>query len=236
MINTMIKDLENIMTYTVKGNLNKKIKSKGGLITLYELNQDIANMRFLRCSLLNKFNKDVSETFKKYDSKDETKLNFNPKKLLLENNLKFKLVTKHDEFNFLVSKNKIEKYDYYNQVLDKKISQIYKYIEGLFRVLENFETSNLLSNSFYEHIYLNIYNYMEIFKINGDGIFLSFFDKELNKISSLEKKEAIAYFYDNYSRILFNIFVENDYILDRYRINDNKTKALSLYKGGENNV
>ena len=36
MINTMIKDLENIMTYTVKGNLNKN--------TIYKLQNEVTDM------------------------------------------------------------------------------------------------------------------------------------------------------------------------------------------------
>lgn len=228
--NKIIDDLIRMMTHTTMGNLNTKIESKKGLITLYELDLDILKMKLIRESILDKFKQDTLLTFKKYNLKSNAKISFNPNKLLSGSYLDLKLLVDNEEFNLLISKYRIEKYDDYKFVVDQKISQVFKYIEGLFRILETEETKNLLLNDFYSIIDVDFYDYIERFNINGNGITLSLYNSLLENLKLEDKIKALHYFYENYNEILKRVFVLNDLILDRYRTNISKRKALAIYK------
>ena len=228
--NKVINDLENIMTYMALGDLSKKIETKDYLISLNNLNLDIAKMNLIRKFILQKFKSDLIKTFEKYNS-NQVKLDFNHRKLLIGDNLDLSLLLNNERYKILVSQNRVEQYDNFNPMVEEKIEQITEYIEGLFRILSKEETSNLLSNNFYNDLYFLLDDYFEKFRINGDGVWLSFFNAEFDKISGSDKQEILAYFYNHYRNILDSIFVEDDLILDKYRLNDSvsKRKVLSIY-------
>lgn len=228
--NKVINDLENIITYMALGDLNKTIESKGTIVTLNSLNREIMKMNLIRKFILQKFKSDVIKTFEKYNSKD-LKIDFNYRKLLTGDNLDLSLLLNNERYKILVSQNKIEQYDKFNPMIEEKIEEISEYIKGLFRILKSEETSNLLSNNFYNDLYFILDDYFEKFRINGDGVWLSFFNPEFDKISGSDKQEILAYFYNQYRNILDSIFVEDDLILDNYRLDDSvsKRKILGIY-------
>ena len=112
------------------------------------------------------------------------------------------------------------------------ISTLYKYIEGLFRVLENEKTSNLLSSNFYDYLYLLFSDYKEEFLINGEGARLSVYSSVFKNLTDEEELDALKFFYDNRDLILERIFFNDNKILDNYRTSVSKRKALSIYKRG----
>jgi len=230
--NKIIADFKNIKKYAVYANINERLECKEGLITLGSIDKEIMKMRLVRDFVLDKFTNDVAKTFEKYNSKDNTMLEFNPKKLFQGSYLDLCLKQGMDEFDLLVSKNKIEKVSVYSPLLDEKISQIYKYIEGLFRVLENLETANLLSNNFYDFIRLVIPDYEEEFLINGDGGRLSIYSPVFDLLNNDQQLDALKFFYDNKNLIFEKILFHDDKLLDNYRTNVSKRRALSIYKRG----
>ena len=229
--NRIVKDFENIMTYRTLGKLNNTIESKGTIVTLNDLNREIMEMNLIRKFIFQKFKSDVIKTFEKNDSKD-IKLEFDYRNLLLGDKLlTFDIYFKDEIHRIVVSDDKIYKSSYFNSNIESKIEQISEYIEGLFRVLKNSETANLLSNKFYVDLHLKLEDYMEKFQINGDGISLSIFNFDFDKIGTNDKYKILDYFYKNYELILNSIFVEDDRILDNYRLNNNvdKRMVLSIY-------
>lgn len=230
--NKIILDLNNIKTYTAYGVLNKHLETLEYLTNLSTLDKKIYQMKLVRCALLEKFKSDLEKTFRKYNSQD-VRLEFNPKKLFQGNYLDLSLINKDESYNILISKNKIENASKYSSLLDEKINQVYKYIEALYRVFENSDTNNIVSNSFYETMHLTLSSYQEEFLINGDGVRILPYNFVFNLLSEEEQLAALKFFYDNRIEVLEKIFLTDDKLLDNYRLNTSKRRVLSLYKRGK---
>lgn len=229
--NKYIDFIENMKPFNTFGNLQEKEESKSEIITLNDLEKDIRSMSLQRRNLLYQFKKDVENTFFKYDKENDVRLEFNSRKLLAGLYFDFVLKVGDEEIRILLSKYRIEYEDHYSYALYDKMSQIYKYVEGLFRVLENDETYNLLLNSFYEDLYVNLDCGMDKLRINGDGISIPIYNPEY-KIPLTDKHLVFNYFYTHKKEILERVLLEDNTILDRYRNDSSKRKVLSIYKRG----
>ena len=110
--------------------------------------------------------------------------------------------------------------------LRKKIKLIYPYIQGILALNEQ---SNVLDNLFYDELSICDENLERQLVANGNGIFLPFKDYD----NSDEKQDLLWYYYHNKNRILHNILVPDEEILEKYRTNVSLPKAMAIYKGNK---
>ena len=224
-----INDLESIKNgKLVKYNFGYKDNSKE--INLHKLNEQIKDLRYIRNYILEKFKNDVKNEFDNIIGSriDEHKnIDFDPKMLFLSKYLFLTIPTMFGDTTCLVSEHGIENASFNTPELEKKLNLIFPYIRGILHLKEK---SNVLDNRFYNDIYIYDSNSNKVLVLNGDGIFLPFrnyFDLDENL------PELLFYYYQNLDSILENINVPDGEILDVYRTNVSKQKALAIYKGIE---
>ena len=198
-------------------------------ITLRMLNFQLQDLKYIRDYILDTFKSDVRNEFDrlKGDRIEELKdIEFDKEKLFLSKALCLKVPTDFGYTTCLVSKNGIEDASLDTSELRKKIKLIYPYIQGILALNEQ---SNVLDNLFYDELSICDENLERQLVANGNGIFLPFKDYD----NSDEKQDLLWYYYHNKNRILHNILVPDEEILEKYRTNVSLPKAMAIYKGNK---
>lgn len=223
-----INDLEKIKNGKLLRLNFKENKISDEEINLTRVNNWIKDLRYIRNYILDNFKQDAFNELKKFNNKtigEEENIDFDHRMLFLNNNLFLNIPTILGDTSTLVSKNGIVSASLITSELENKVEKLMPYIKNLLKLNEE---SNVLDNSFYQD--LRLFNALEEANlvINGDGIFLPFRDYEM---TNDKLQELLSYYYTN-SKILFdNIKVPNSKLLEQYRTNTSKQKALAIYKG-----
>ena len=229
---TIIKQLDRMSYYGMQAILSDSLKFQNGMIPLAELNSKILTMSSIRNEILKKFYQDIKNELKK--RKEVTiSVSLDPRKLMVDDYLNLNINIGSDKINCLLSKDRVINSSCYIPDLDMATSIIYPYVEGLFRLLDLEDTKNLLSNSFYQDLYVNIDCLLKRLVINGNGVNVSLEDLDKLSLSTREKLEILSYYYENIKEILSKVLVFNDDILNRYKTEVTKRQALSIYRGGK---
>ena len=223
-----VNDLESIKNgKLVRLNFKEKEYGKNEL-TLLRLNSQIDDLRSIRSCILENFRNDCNMTLDRLKGdkiESNTKIDFDPKLLFLSNYLFLTVPTIMGDINCLLSEKGLENTTFDSDELRNKIDMLLPYIKNLYNVKNN---SNVLDNAFYENTKLYNNEYEHVLSINGDGIVLPF--KTYFDLDDNEKQDLLAYYYSNWDKILRNIVVNENEILDKYRTNLNKDKVLNYYK------
>ena len=223
-----INDLEKI----AKGKIerfnfleNKKIDS---LISLRIIDNRLSELRRIRSYIIELFKEDMEKRVKGDKINSRESIILNPERLFLNEYLSLIIPTALGDNHCLFSKDTLVASDSMMSELENKAELILPYIKRIYEVAEN---TNLLDNEFYDNI--NIYNdnYDNVLNLNGNGVVLPFND--YNDLDDIEKQELLKYYYSNLQAILKNILVPNTEVLDRFKENITKEKALELYKGSK---
>ena len=128
----------------------------------------------------------------------------------------------------LISNRGIENASFNTKEIEKKVDLIFPYIKGILKLKEK---SNVLDNEFYNDV--NIYNsdIEKVLVLNGDGIVLPF--RDYYDLDDNELQKLRGYYYNNWNSILNNINITDESLLNTYRTDVSKQKALAIYKGLE---
>ena len=222
-----IDDLEKIMNGKVI-KLNFAFSNSSKEINLLKLQAEIEYLRNLRNDIINQFKNDVQGAFNKLNisklqiAKD---INFNSKKLFFGRSFDFTILSLAGETRILMSDNGIENIFFKTKELENTIKLINPYIKGIINV--NTKT-NIFNNYFYDG--LSLFNdYKEkVLHFNGNGIFLPY--DNYSNLSRDELRNLLDYYYEYYDKILSNIYIPDDSILNVFRTNYNKQKVLEIYR------
>jgi len=225
-----LNDLESIVNgKLVRMNFGYKPKNDKEL-TLAKLSKQIEDLRYIRSIILEQFKKDSKEALKPYNGiiKEEENINFDHRMMFLSKYLFMNIPTTLGDVGCLLSDKGIESTTSApTSELEKKIELLRPYIRGILRLNKE---SNVLSNDFYKDI--NLYDEdSKSLIINGDGIVLPF--REYFDLTEEEKQDLLGYYYSNWNKILSKINIPDEEVLDNFRTNVSKQKALAIYKNME---
>lgn len=218
------KDLKEVM----KSNLILNNSSK---INLYKLDEEIKRVRELRNYIIKLFEQDSFKVIKgmrfPYIKDITYPIMIDYKKLFEGDLLSLKVFTsKYIYANTKVGDKGLIDTDINSYDINIIISEITKYIEGLYRIKEE---SKILDNSFYDEVDIMLYyKYLQKLIVSGDGVKLPI---NSYKLDSYERSELLRFYYDNLKAILKRIEVSDSEKLDNYRTNLSKRKLLELYRG-----
>ncbi len=220
-----INDLERIKNgQLVKFNFGYKTNKDE--INLEKVDNQIKDLRFIRYYILNLFKEDSIKALNNTNGVIENnRIDFNPRELFLSKYLYLTISTVLGDTNCLISKKGLESASFESEELITKIKKIEPFIKGILKLNEK---TNILENIFYEEKNIFNENLEKNLIINGDGILLPF--KEYINLELKEKNELLSYYYSNIKAILCNILVPDDDVLNIYRTNVSKQKALAIYK------
>ncbi len=217
----IMSSLESIRRFPLEGKYETETASKG-LMTLYEVNEQIEYVRKIRERILKEFEKDTDVALKKYPSKG---LAIDEKQIFEDGLVRFSVDSRIQDSFCLVSKTGIKKCNIFGTILEDKIEKVLPYVRGLLAV---YERSGVLNNLFYEDLNVLLDAYINRLIISGYGVI---FPTEDFKLTEEEELEIKKYYYTHLKSILSNILVKDSSLLDTYRIDIDSKCALEIYKG-----
>lgn len=224
------KELNEIIKYTRCAKLGESLERREGIVFLSQIDKDIQKIRMLRECVLEAFQIDTARELMKLDENPRIKIN--QRRLMEGDFLNLKIVRNSQEISCFFKYNELLSSSSNDSKTEEIANHILPYVNGLFRVLGNYETENILTNEFSEPIVVFINQIINKLSLSGEnGLILS--DDELNQMDLTldEKIKLIAYFYDHLDQLLKRIYVLDDCILDRYKTDATKRKVLKVYRG-----
>ena len=199
------------------------------LVSLKTINDERCEFRNIRYSVIDEFTNEIKEQFNTIKgSKIEEDVNFqvNPIKLFDEdNNLEIKIKTILGDTTCSIDGDKIIKSTSDTSDLHEKVAIIMPYVKKL---LEVRKYTKLLENEFYQDTDIKDLD-IKVLMLSGSGIFLPF--KDYTELNDYDLQDLLSYYYSNLTNILKNILVNNDEILELYKPDITKEKAIGIYKG-----
>ena len=223
------KELKEVMKCNLVGNIENKRGEER--INLYKLDAEIRKVREIRNYIIRLFEQDSLRKIKRMNLPYIKEINYpiiiDYKRLFEGDLLSLKVFTnKYIYASTKVGDRGLVDTDIKSYDINIIISEITKYIEGLFRIREN---CNILDNSFYDEADIMLYyKYLQKLIVSGDGVKLPIASY---KLDSHERCELLRFYYDNLKMILKRIEISDSEKLDNYRTNINKRKLLELYRG-----
>lgn len=224
-----LNDLESIKNgrmqrYSLYGDM-KSIS----LVSLSKIDYEREEFQRIRNFIIKMFQEDTKEEFDRlYNSKihTEEKVDLNHEKLFLDDYLSVTIPTILGDSHCLLDENGMVSSTGFGSDLEKKVKLIMPYVKRLFELKKQ---SHVLDNEFYSKLDILNTGLDKVLYLYGGGILLPFNDYK--ELSSEELQKLLVYYYQNYNEILKNILVPNGESLNKYRLDINKEKALSIYKG-----
>jgi len=222
-----IKDLERIVNGELQ-RCNFGEKTSNSLVSLDKINNEIKESRYLRNYIVEEFKNDIKKEFdilrgSRIEREENVELNL--EKLFNHDYLEITIPTILGDTLCLLSSNDLIASTSSIGDLDEKLKVIRPYVKKLFDLKKE---THILDNEFYQDV--NIFDDEErVLVMHGGGILLPFRDyKDLTKENL---QDLLSYYYKNWNTILKNILVYNDQILERFKPDITKEKALGIYKG-----
>jgi len=229
-------DFNNIIN-SKPNNLKTKEELVFEKISLINLQKQIKKMVEIRQAVLRQFHQDINFLI----NNQGITFSWDKYHLIKENCFDLMIKNEDRKVECLLKPNdvlqvrdfKSEKEIELDQNLATILFKIMPCINGLFAIIQDERTSNILANSFYDSYFIEIDNPLECLEISGLGITLPF-EKVLQ--TDLTAKERIAlseYYKENFKKILSKILIANGEELSPYQTKETKGKVLRMYKKGK---
>lgn len=219
-----IKEGQKIVRYSLEGHVYSS-----SLVSLSKISNEIRELQAIRNFIIKLFEDDTKMVFDNlYGSKIhvEEKASLHPQKLFLDEYLSLIIPTILGDSHCLFTEDEMVSSTGFGRDLETKVRLIMPYVKKIFELKK---ISHLLDNDFYSTLNVVDENDDTVLKISGDGIVLPFNDYK--ELLPEDYRNLLMYYYNNWDKILKNVLVPTSYELDKYRLDINKEKALSIYKG-----
>ena len=198
--------------------------NSNSLISLKTINNARYEFRNTRNAILEDIKNDFNN-LRGNKIENDVNVSVNPVKLFDKDCLDMTIPTILGDTHCLLSSDGIVSSSSVTRDLENKLTVIMPYVKKLFEVRKH---SRLLENEFYNDT--DIMNLdTRVLTLSGAGIFLPF--KDYTEINDYDLQDLLSYYYSNIGKILKNILVNNDELLELYKPDITKEKVLEIYKG-----
>ena len=224
-----IKDLERIVNGKIE-RFSLGVGPASSLVSLDKIDKERKEARGLRDLMIEEFKNDINNELEinrgSRIEPNET-ISFNPERLFNYDYLDMSIPTILGDTHCLFSDVGIVASTSDMSDLDIKVKLIMPYVKKLFELKKY---THLLDNDFYND--LNIFDEEErVLVLHGGGVFLPFNDYK--DLTEEKLQELLTYYYIHWDKLLKNILVTNNDILNRYKPDITKEKILEIYKGSK---